>query len=89
MEARNPKVTYLFCMLELLSSPHLESDDVARVFRFLGPLKDIKDMMWLRRTIIQQFDYEWNDGLEIEVEGWLGVMATATLLKWWGCSLNQ
>lgn len=28
MEAGNSKATYLFCMLELLTSPHLESDEV-------------------------------------------------------------
>ncbi|KAB1222990.1 hypothetical protein CJ030_MR2G020041 [Morella rubra] len=54
MEARNPKGTYLFCMLELLNGPHLKSDDVDRVFRFLGPLKDNEDMMWVRMTTIQQ-----------------------------------
>lgn len=36
MEARNPKATYLFCMLELLRGADLESDDVERVFRLLG-----------------------------------------------------
>lgn len=59
-------------MLELLNGSHLESDDVVCVFRFLGPLKDNGDMMWVRRTTIQQFSREWNYRSELEVEDWLG-----------------
>lgn len=74
MEARNSKGTYLFLMLELLSDPHLESDEVERVLRLLGPLKENENMLWLRATIIRQFDLAWNDGLELVVheDGWLG-----------------
>lgn len=53
MEVGNTKVTYLFCMLELLNGPHLESHDVDRVLIFLGSLKDNANMMWVRRTTIQ------------------------------------
>ncbi|KAB1227986.1 hypothetical protein CJ030_MR1G022973 [Morella rubra] len=45
MEAENPKGTYMFCILKLLNGLHLESDDVERVFRFLGPLKENGDMV--------------------------------------------
>lgn len=62
---------YLFCMLELLNGSHWESDDVERVFRFLGPLKDNEDMMWIRQMTIQQLCCEWNDGSKLEVESWL------------------
>ncbi|KAB1213282.1 hypothetical protein CJ030_MR5G009623 [Morella rubra] len=55
MEAGNPKGTYLFYMLELLSGPHLESGKVERVLRHLGPLKEKEDMVWLRATTIRQF----------------------------------
>lgn len=70
MEARNLKATYLFCMMELLNGPYLEFSYVDQVLELLGPLKDTADMMWLRRITIQQFNREWNDGSEIEVEGW-------------------
>lgn len=71
MKAGNLKAMYLFCMLELLNGPHLESFDVVRVFSLLRPLKNTADMMWLRRITIEQFSREWNDGSEINVVGWL------------------
>lgn len=45
MEAENPKGTYLLCMLELLSNPHLESGKDERVLRRLVPLKEKEDMV--------------------------------------------
>lgn len=45
MEARNPKTTYLFSMLELLTSPHLESAKVDWVLGFLESLKENEDMV--------------------------------------------
>lgn len=36
MEARNPKATYLFCMLELLRGVDLESDDMSGFSVFWG-----------------------------------------------------
>ncbi|KAB1226755.1 hypothetical protein CJ030_MR1G022546 [Morella rubra] len=82
MEARNTKVTYLFCMLELLNGPHLESHDVDRVLIFLGSLKDNANMMWVRRTTIQQFGCKWNEGLELVVKGWLGCHGNYDDSKW-------
>lgn len=45
MEAKNPKTTYLFCMLELLTSPHLESAKVDWVLGLLESLKENEDMV--------------------------------------------
>lgn len=52
MKAGNSKATYLFCMLELLTSPHLESAEVDRVLSLLESLKEREDMVWLRATVI-------------------------------------
>lgn len=74
MEAENPKGTYLFCMLELLNGSHLEPDNVERIFRFLRPLKENEDMVWLRAMTIRQFGQAWNDGSELMVhaDSWVG-----------------
>lgn len=55
MKAGNPRGTYLFCMLALLSSPHLDSDEVERVLGPLGSLKEKEDMVWLRKATIRHF----------------------------------
>lgn len=65
-------------MLELLSGPHLESDEVEQNLRLLGPLNENKDMVWVRATTIRQFGLAWNDGSELamNVDSWLGAMVT-------------
>lgn len=61
-------------MLELLSDPRLESDYIARVSRFLRPLKQNEDMIWLRVTTIRQFSLAWTHGSELveHADGRLG-----------------
>ncbi|KAB1227985.1 hypothetical protein CJ030_MR1G022972 [Morella rubra] len=73
MEAENPKASYLFCMLELLRGSDLKFEDMERVFKCLGPLKENENMLWLRDRTIQQFFHEWNDEYELIVraDGWL------------------
>lgn len=58
VEATNIKGTNVFYILELLNGSHLEFDDVEWVFKFLGPLKDNEDMMWIRQKTIQKFSHE-------------------------------
>ncbi|KAB1209442.1 hypothetical protein CJ030_MR6G023773 [Morella rubra] len=83
MEAGNAKGSYLFCMLKLLNGPHLEFDDVNRVLRFLGLLKNNEDMMWVKQMTIQQFGRKWNDGseLEVSVDGCLGYHGNCEITK--------
>lgn len=73
MEAENPKASYLFYMLELLRGSDLDFDDMERVFKCLGSLKENVNMLWLRDRTIQQFFHEWNDEYELNVraDGWL------------------
>lgn len=64
----------LFCVLELLNDPHLESDEIKQVFKFLGPLKEKENMVWPRVMTIRQFNLAWNDGsdLVVHTDYWLG-----------------
>lgn len=90
MEAENPKATYLFCMLELQTSPHLESVKVDRVLSLLGSLKDKEDMVCLRATVIMEFSLSWNDGSELEFDedGWLGCHGNCYLFPVVGLNPN-
>lgn len=73
MEARKAKVKCMFCMLELLKGSNLESNNVERVFKYLGPLKENENMVWIRSTTIRQFSHEWSDEweLNLKADGWL------------------
>lgn len=54
-------------MLELLRGSDLESDNVERVFRLLGPLKENEDMGWLRNHVAQQIIHERSNKWELHV----------------------
>lgn len=91
MEAENPKATYLFCMLELQTSPYLESVEVDRVLSLLGSsLKDKEDMLWLRAIVIMQFSLSWNDRSELEFDedDWLGCHGNCYLFPVVGLNPN-
>ncbi|KAB1223043.1 hypothetical protein CJ030_MR2G022354 [Morella rubra] len=83
LKATNIKGTNVFYILELLNGSHLEFDDVEWVFKFLGPLKDNEDMMWIRQKTIRQFGREWNDEgkLEVSADDWLGFHGNCKLTE--------
>lgn len=72
-EVRNPKGTYLFCMLELLRGTDLGPKDLKWVCRHLGSMKKNEDMGWLRDHVVRQFLHEISDDwvLHVTADSWL------------------
>lgn len=70
-EAKNPKGTYLFCMLELLKGADL------------GSLKENENMGWLRDHVARQLLHEVSDDwvLHVTENSWLRCHSRCQLIE--------